>query len=211
MMPVLVPTGRLLRSLGRGLVLALASLAAAAGAQPAATLTLAHVGWLSPLTTIQQRVVSEACRRAGLAVAYQALPPVRSMESANSGKIDGDLYRIADVTQIYPNLMLVPTPVGRVDVAVYGGTPAIATLSREQIASLRFTAARGVLVLKKHAKDLTLTEARDFEATWNMVRGGRVDALIAAYLDTEIARDAGLATGLHLWPHRWASEPLFLC
>jgi polar amino acid transport system substrate-binding protein len=198
------------RGLARWLIAAaLLLVGGAAGAVE--TLTIGRLAD-SALADISAQVIDEAFRRSGLAVRIQfknqAL--LGSAEAANDGETDGKLHRIADVTDLYPNLVLVPTPINRVELAVYGATPAIEKLSRDELARLKFAVTRGTFVIGKYSRGLATTSADPGNLLEMLRSGDRVDAVLAARVDLAmLIADAHLNGAVYRWPHVWASEPLY--
>jgi polar amino acid transport system substrate-binding protein len=177
------------------------------GAEP---LTLGRQAEESLVSDISQRIVTEAFARAGVPMVFRRLPLPRSLEAANDGEIDGDLHRIADVVSRFPNLVQVPTPINRIDIVVYGGSPAIEKLSRADIQKLRFAYPRGTVALVKHSRGMQATEAATRAGAIEMMINGRVDAVLGVYSDIEPSVLDGSLAGLYLWPRVWASEALYL-
>jgi polar amino acid transport system substrate-binding protein len=60
-----------------------------------------HDGFLDVITTL-------AFHRAGLNLKLIKQPAERGLQNANTGKIDGDLTRIKNIQDIYPNLVRIP-------------------------------------------------------------------------------------------------------
>jgi polar amino acid transport system substrate-binding protein len=178
-----------------------------AAAQP---LTLGRQSEDSLVSDISERIVTEAFARAGVPLTFRRLPLPRSLEAANDGEIDGDLHRIADVVARYPNLVQVPTPINRIDIVVYGPSPSIATLSRADVGKLRVAYPRGTVALVKHSRGMTATEATTRAGAIEMMLNARVDAVLAVHIDIESHRREGGIDGVHLWPHAWAAEALYL-
>jgi polar amino acid transport system substrate-binding protein len=193
-------------------IVALGLFAAAAQAQ---TLRITSgtdsFGDSSVLTHVSERVVAEAFRRAGYQLVIEPLPRVRAIEEADDGEMDGAMHRIFDATLRYHNLVPVPTPIGAVVVAIYGRSPEILTQSREQIAHMKIATLRGVLVLEKFSRGMNAVEASSYSSLFEMLNSGRVDVLMTPYVSTEgelaARRDP---RKLVVWPHPWASEPLYL-
>ena len=189
-------------------------LCAATHAQQVLTAEVLRLGRVdagtAPLQNISERVLREAGRRAGVGFEFVPVPLPRAIESANDGDLDGDTHRIADVLAQYPNLLKIPTPINRIDVAMYGATPAIRAMTRDEITTLRIGYARGVFVLDKYARSPGMMQAQRTTDTVEMLHNGRVDAAMASYVNTQHRLIVGAVNDIHLWPHVWASEPLYL-
>ncbi|KQP38892.1 ABC transporter substrate-binding protein [Pseudorhodoferax sp. Leaf274] len=192
-------------------VLALAAGAALpARSQADGPLRIGRADYRSPLSEIEELVLSHAFERLGIRHEFVRLPLLRLLEMANEGQLDGDIGRIRDVAERYANLRLVPTPICQADVAMYGRSPGFDKLSRADIASLRIGIVRGVFLLSKHTRAMNVVEAQNFESMAAMLAGGRIDAVAGIYLDMEVQIQSGNVPGLVRWPYPWASEPLHL-
>ena len=179
-------------------------------AAAADALTLGRQAEDSLVSDISQRIVTEAIARAGLQLVFKRLPLPRSVEAANDGEIDGDLHRIREVVAQFPNLMLVPTAVNRVTVAVYGASATIAAKTRAELLELRVTYPRGTLLLVKHSQGMAATDASTRASAIEMMLAGRVDLVMGVYEDIEPSVADNTLQGIHVWPHVWAVEDLYL-
>jgi polar amino acid transport system substrate-binding protein len=164
----------------------------------------------STLGTIAEAVVTQAFERAGIELKVARLPLLRSIESANLGETDGDMMRIADVAERYPNLVRVPTPLARADVVLYVRAGATQHLPREQLGKLSVGYTRGTFILMKHAGGLRTVEVGSVDQVFNMLAAGRIDAGLATYLDAEQALQRLELGEVVRWAQVWASEPVHL-
>ncbi|CAN5914335.1 hypothetical protein BH11PSE8_BH11PSE8_19310 [soil metagenome] len=184
---------------------------------PAVTLTVGRQQDEAPLPDVSVAVVTEAFRRAGIGLALRRLTLPRSIEMANNGEIDGDLHRIALVVEKYPNLLAVPTPINRVDVAVYGAPATLAGKSRAEVSKLQVAIQRGIFVLEKYSRGMRVSDTFTTDSALEMLLNGHTDIVMLTYADAEIRlarRGIGAAaapyTDIVRWPFLWASEPLYL-
>jgi len=60
---------------------------------------------------ISQLVLEEAYKKLNIEIDIIALPGERALRTSNSGKVDGELFRIANIEKRYKNLVVVPTPI----------------------------------------------------------------------------------------------------
>lgn len=186
---------------------------------PAATLTIGREPEDSLIAQVSIAVLTEAFRRAGIGMAFARLPLSRSAEAANGGEVDGDLNRIALVAEKYSNLMLVPVPINRVDVAIYGASASLQNKSRDEIRKLSVVIQRGIFVLGKYSQGMRVTDTSTVDSAMEMLLNGRGDVLMLTYADAELwlARNRVARAGASApyadvvrWPYAWASEPLYL-
>ncbi len=76
----------------------------------AETLTFAAISD-SAYVKVSTQVLHEAYAQLGFDIRVAPYPSQRSLLVANSGEIDGELHRIANIEEEYSNLVRVPTPV----------------------------------------------------------------------------------------------------
>ena len=164
----------------------------------------------SPVSDISVAVVTEAFRRAQVGLTFRRASLTRQIELANSGEIDGDLHRISTVVDKYRNLMLVPTSINRIDVAVYGIDPALVSMSREEVGKLSVVLQRGIFVANKYNPSPNSSEAHTVAGALEMVLNRRVEVGILSYTGVEVRTVRPRASDMVRWPHLWASEPMYL-
>lgn len=181
---------------------------AAQAQTPQQVVRIGRTDYVSPLSDIEERVLGEAFKRIGVRCAFVPIPLLRLIEMANDGQVDGDIGRIPEVADRYPNLIRVSTPICQTDVAVYGRTADFAKRSRSEIAAMNIGIVRGVFVLSKHTRGMNVIEVQNFEAIANMMANQRIDAAVAIYLDFEVQLQNGPMAEMVRWPYLWASEPL---
>ncbi|CAN5146363.1 hypothetical protein BH11PSE9_BH11PSE9_18580 [soil metagenome] len=188
-----------------------------AATAPPVTLTIGRQQDDAPLAEVSVAVLTEAFRRAGMGVVFRRLTLPRSIDMANSGEVDGDLHRIAFVVEQYPNVMVVPTPINRVDVAVYGLSAALAGMSRAEVKRLPVTIQRGIFVLQKYSSGMQVSDTFTADSAFEMLLNGHTDLVMLPYADAELRlarKNGGSAVapyaGIVRWPFLWASEPLYL-
>ncbi len=63
----------------------------------------------SPLQTRSAKMLTVLYGKLGIEVSFEILPARRALESSNSGKTDGEVFRIKSLYKRYPNLIQVPT------------------------------------------------------------------------------------------------------
>lgn len=69
----------------------------------------------SPYATISERVMRVAYSRLKIDISTVSLPATRALMTANSGTVDGELYRIKNVQAKYKNLIMIPVPIGKLE------------------------------------------------------------------------------------------------
>ena len=136
---------------------------------------------------VAMKIVTKAADEAHIKVEFMPLPLPRSAAMANSGEIDGELIRIADITRTFTNLMIVPTPIYRDGTAVYFKDPKYLKSSREELSQLKTVILQSLYVAKKHTQGMTVFETSNQESAFNMLMNERVEQFITLHVDAEAA------------------------
>ena len=68
---------------------------------------------------ISMQVLERAYQQLGIAVVYKPLPGERSLHTSNSGEVDGEVFRIANVSKKYTNLIQIPTSINSIEAVAF--------------------------------------------------------------------------------------------
>ena len=72
-------------------------------------------GIIAGEAALGQKILKEAYRRIGEEITFNLLPAARALELSNRGVTDGELSRVDNMQEKYPNLVKVPTSYMQVD------------------------------------------------------------------------------------------------
>ena len=83
-----------------------------------------NTSYSSPITSPKKNgyldlLYQELATRTGIQIEIQELPAERALGNANDGIDDGDVCRIAGLEKTYPNLVMVPEQVMRIQMGVF--------------------------------------------------------------------------------------------
>lgn len=164
--------------------------------------------YVAVTSEVASKIVVKAAEQAHIKIEFLPLPLIRSAAMANKGEIDGELMRIADITTLFPNLMIVPTPIFRDGTAIYFKDPKYLKSSRQELNQLRTVIVQGLFVAKKHTQGMKVEEASNEENAFNMLLNERVDQFVTLHLDAEaIVKRLKLPVTLH--PNYWKYENFY--
>ena len=136
----------------------------------------------SPIVTVCENVVKEAYQRIGVDVQVIKYPAARALKMAESGKTDGELFRIAGLDQRFKNLIMIPLSVYTMEgVAVTKGISFPVT-GRESLKPYKVGRVFGVIWAEKFAKGLNEHGVHDNETLITVLDKGRVDVILASRL-----------------------------
>ena len=121
-----------------------------------------------PLSTSDQkgfsdRVILEACKRAGVSAQIIPLSSARSLSNVEQALDDGNFLRIAGVEKKYPHLMRVPEPIIEVQFVIFSKIRELKTPSWDSLKPYHVGHVRGWQIAEdkiKDVKQITVVENR---------------------------------------------------
>lgn len=69
--------------------------------------------------TVSAEILKIAYEKIGISVEIRGMPPKRSLQETNEGKVDGEVSRVIDVSKLYPKLIRVPTSINVIKPSVF--------------------------------------------------------------------------------------------
>lgn len=164
----------------------------------------------SSYATISQRVMKEAYRRLDLDVKFTALPAARSLAVANSGRVDGELYRIKNIHLKYKNLMMIPTPIGIMEGVAITTNPKISLQGWQSLAPYRVCIRNGVKFAEAGTKEMKVDVNNSNEHLFYNLGLNRCDVIVLARLTSiKLAQDFEKEMKRPVYYHVIQTYPLF--
>ncbi|MEH6631492.1 MAG: transporter substrate-binding domain-containing protein [Halopseudomonas aestusnigri] len=140
----------------------------------------------SSYATISERVMLEAYGRLGIDVQFSRLPAARSLVVANSGKVDGELYRIKNIQLKYKNLIMLSVPIGIMEGVAITTNPKISLKGWQSLEPYHVCIRNGVKFAEAGTKELEVDVSNSNDQLFNKLGKNRCDVIILARL-TSIA------------------------
>ncbi|WP_417453205.1 substrate-binding periplasmic protein [Kiloniella sp.] len=164
----------------------------------------------SSYATISKQVMKEAYRRLGLDVKFTDLPAARSLAVANSGRVDGELYRIKDIHLKYKNLIMVPVPIGIMEGVAITTNSEISLQEWESLAPYRVCIRNGVKFAEAGTKNMKVDVSNSNEHLFYNLGLNRCDVIILARLTSiKLAQDFETEMERPVYYHVIQTYPLF--
>ncbi|MDM8517618.1 transporter substrate-binding domain-containing protein [Desulfobacterales bacterium HSG16] len=132
------------------------------------------------LSKISARVLQEAYHQLGIQISYKALPPYRALQMSNSGKMDGELTRIAGLENEFKNLIPVSVPINSLEHVVFTKNLQFTVEGWESLRPYTLAIRRGIKKVEKGTRGMKRTLVPSNEQTFFMLDKGRVDIAISA-------------------------------
>jgi polar amino acid transport system substrate-binding protein len=177
-----------------GLLLALPAQAAGAG-EGALVLSTADPAPRSRPdgTGSLDRIVAEACRRLDLPVRLVQLPAERALQNANQGVDDGTYTRIAGLTRLYPNLVMVPEPISEFVFTAFTRDPAVRVQGWADLKPYNVGFINGWKIVEASTTDVrSRTSVKDETALFALLDKGRAEVVVVdLYSGQEVIRSSG--------------------
>jgi len=129
---------------------------------------------------IGMEVLSVAYSRLGIKIKYRPLPGERSIRSSNSGKVDGEVFRIANMQKRYKNLIPVPTQINTLPAIAYSKNKNIKINGWASLKPYRLGIQVGIKFAERGTKDMKPIRVDSNKQLFKMLDTGRIDIAIAA-------------------------------
>jgi len=130
---------------------------------------------------ISIQVLKEAYKEIGYEVKYLPLPGARALHTSNSGEVDGELFRIANVEKKYENLIPVPTPINVLQGIVFSKRNDIQINGWKSLKPYKIGIQIGIKFVERGTKGFNVVAVESNEQVFKMLNSGRVDIAVVAY------------------------------
>lgn len=142
---------------------------------------------------INERIVRAAYDHAGHELEVTNVPPRRALSLSNSGAYDGELFRVAKITEIAENLVRVPAQVNTLSVRGFYIDESIVIDSWDSLDAYKIGIVRGHRYAEKNTEGKRRVVAKSVDLLFEMLGAGRLDVVIVTnYSGAAANRRAGL-------------------
>jgi len=134
-----------------------------------------------PLSTpdhqgLMDQLATEAFRRCGYTLMFDALPAERALRNADKGIIDGELARIKGMEKIYPNLIRVPEKLIDWYFVAYSKNPLDLANGWESLAQRNIAFITGWKIFEQNSPEsASITKVRNADQLFTLLSRGRTD------------------------------------
>ncbi|MGM0570296.1 hypothetical protein [Marinobacter sp.] len=155
-----------------------------------------------PGTTLAVQLLAAAYDNLGIVLTTREVPSRRALMMADNGQVDGDLFRIAEVGDRYPNLVRVPYPLLEAKLHAVSRFPGDRLLVGNGDWKPRVAVRRGVLIAEQTAEDLgmVLVHADSYQQMQALLDWGRVDLALVSSIESLSPLDDERWDHLHIIP-----------
>lgn len=132
-----------------------------------------------PATSIAESIITEAYRRLGIAVVVHKIPGERSLRSANSGEMDGELYRKLGMEVDYPNLLIVPVPLLTYEIVIFTRGTSFLVNGWDSLRPYTVGYVKSIKIVEKNTKGMKVEVANSLRQAFLKMMLGRSDVVVA--------------------------------
>lgn len=129
---------------------------------------------------ISMQVLHKAYAKLGLRIRYLPLPGERALRTANAGKVDGEVFRIANVSKRYTNLIQVPTSINTLPGLAFSRHKQIDINGWSSLKPYRLGIQGGIKFAERGTKDMQPIVVDTNHQLFRMLNSGRIDIAIAS-------------------------------
>lgn len=132
-------------------------------------------------TYISMQVLEEAYAQLGLKVELVELPAERALYVSNSGRLDGEVFRIANIHSIYPNLVQIPTQINVLQGVTFVKQLDFQVQGWQSLAPYKVGVQVGVKFAERGTHRMRTYQLETNEQLFMMLDRGRIEVAVAAY------------------------------
>ena len=133
----------------------------------------------SPYEAFFFRLLEEACARNNITVTRSTPPVGRSLINVNEGIDDGDGPRVAGLTSIYPNIVMVPEPFGNFIFGAFSKNKDINIDGWDSLSKLNVAYITGWKIFDRHVKDAnSITKVKNKDLLFRLLDADRTDVAL---------------------------------
>jgi len=133
-------------------------------------------------SNVNEKILTQVYKNIGYKIEITHLPAARALASSNSGKFDGELYRVKSITATYRNLIAIPQPISELYVVVFTKYRCIGLTDLHSIKPYKVGWIRGQKFAEQATKDIDAYPVNNFKQAFGMLDKGRVDLVIGTKL-----------------------------
>ncbi|PRC92088.1 Bacterial extracellular solute-binding protein, family 3 [Solimicrobium silvestre] len=132
-----------------------------------------------PATSIAEQVMAEAYRRLNIKMKLTRLPGERSLQSANDGEVDGELYRKLYMEKDYPNLLIVPVELLKYEIVIFTRSTKFVVNGWESLRPYTLGFVKSIKIIEQNTAGMKIEVAATLRQAFLKMMLARSDVVIA--------------------------------
>jgi polar amino acid transport system substrate-binding protein len=146
-----------------------------------------------PYSDIAEQVLKEAYQRIGIEAQTQTFPSERSLATSNSGLVAGEVARLTGLERTYPNLIMVPVILNRIEVVAFVKNVTFKVQGWESLRPYAIGIRRGIKYAEQGTKAMNVEPVTSYEQCFKMLDSGRIDVVVTnLYVGLKTIKDLQL-------------------
>jgi polar amino acid transport system substrate-binding protein len=137
----------------------------------------------SPGQEMSVLILKEAYASIGIEVEVIRYPGLRSLKTANEGRVDGEVSRVKAFERDYPNLIPVPVPVNHLQGTAFSKNGAIELRGWESLRDYTVGITRGMKFAERGTAGMAIVRANSHQQLFQLLDKGRVDVAINPFVN----------------------------
>ncbi|WDD98025.1 substrate-binding periplasmic protein [Thalassomonas actiniarum] len=140
-----------------------------------------------PLAELSARILNRAYRRLGIQTQVLQQPAARSLVSANSGQLDGEVNRIAGISGKYTNLRRIPVPINILEGSMFIRSGTLAPDEKSGLSTYIIGLRRGTKFAEQYTREMKRQLVVSNKQLFLLLAGGHIDIAITSSLEGQVA------------------------
>ncbi|MET0049132.1 MAG: transporter substrate-binding domain-containing protein [Sedimenticola sp.] len=136
----------------------------------------------SPMGLISERVLKEAYGNIGISIRVDKVPGKRALASSNSGQVDGEANRIANINEKFSNLIMIPVPVVNIKMVAFSKQETFPINGWESLKPYYIGIRRGIRISEEGTKGMRRQLVDDYRTLFTLLDLGRVEVVVTPHL-----------------------------
>ena len=130
--------------------------------------------------TASELVLTEAYARLNIPISIVFTPAERSLRLANRGIVDGEVFRVMGIDDIYTNLIRLPVPINTIEIVAFVKNKNIKITNWDDLRPYRVGIRRGVKLLEKATSGMIVFPLSKVSQLFSMLEKNRLDVIIVS-------------------------------
>jgi len=151
----------------------------------------------SPGQEMSVLILKEAYASIGIEVVVIRYPGLRSLKTANEGRVDGEVSRFKAFERDYPNLIAVPVPVNHLQGTAFSKNGAIELRGWESLRDYTIGITRGMKFAERGTAGMSTVRANSHQQLFQLLDKGRVDVAINPFVNGVVIINKLKLEGIH--------------
>lgn len=122
--------------------------------------------------------LTEAYRRIGIQFDIRRVPSARALQLSNSGEVDGEVQRIANMQKRFPNLIMIPVPLFFIEVTVFAKEITFKVDGWNSLKPYKIGRRIGFKLVENNTQGMNTVSVETPDQLFEMLHAGRIDIVI---------------------------------